>query len=320
MEPQPVDFATFSQHVEAWLTQMTTLYHEAPNHPMRDVLGQAIEQVRQGQATLKTEYQKTMDLIRERVDTVERTAAEVTQQLKDLEAQEAARAAAPIVPATPPIDPQLGFTLRQELLGRYPSTATVARAAMPAFHDFSAEYASAETSAPAASDSAGLPDAVVAGLLNLARVTSRDVVYHLGCGDGRVLISAASRFQARGFGVDSQAPVVEQARESIRKARLSSLVGVKSADPRQEDCSRATVVILSLGPAANEAVGLALRGRLKPGSRVVSADGALKSWPADQSVAVNDADAKTHRLHLWQIRAAAGGDSSIGSSGVEWDG
>lgn len=118
MQPPPIDIAAFHQHIEAWLAHMTALRAEAPDHPMRDVLDQALAQVRQGQATLKTEYQKAMDLIQGRVATVERIRAETMAKLEALPAEVAAKTAAQ-APAPPPVDPQLGFVLRQELLDRY---------------------------------------------------------------------------------------------------------------------------------------------------------------------------------------------------------
>lgn len=325
------DLAKFNQQINAWLTAIAEAQQEPMGAEPRQLLEQAIAQVKRGQEMFNANYAKEAAAFKQEMEAVERMNAQTLAEAEAIKKQvsEFKIPEPPPPPVPPPIDPQLGFTLRQELLDRYTPKAVTPQPARPVIQDFSAEYSSdpslsaefpARVPPPSTSaNPAELPDAVVAGLLQLAGVAARDVVYHLGCGDGRVLISAASRFHARGLGVDTQPAAVELARENIRKARLQSLVHVKSADPRQEECATASVVILSLGPQPNEAASLMLRRQLKPGARVVTADGPLKSWPADQSVDVTDTGGKAYRLHLWHIRAAAVGGSSIGSSGAEWD-
>lgn len=227
----------------------------------------------------------------------------------------------PVVPSTPvPLATQVGGAVAALLgLGRAPVTTR-----RMDLKDFSAEFHGEVSStadiaqvAPEPS-SAGLPAPVIAGLLQLAQVTSKDLIYHLGCIDGRVLISAASRFQAKGLGLNTQAAAIDLARENVRKARLQALISVKVADPRQEDCTRASIVVLSLGAQQNDELSVMLRRQLKPGARIVSHEGTFKNWPADKTVTITDADGKTYHLHLWHMRPA-GGPASIGGSGSVWD-
>ena len=96
-----------------------------------------------------------------------------------------------------------------------------------------AEPQKAHVSAPAAMapDLASMPEPVVAALVKMARITDGDVVCHLGCGDGRLLVRAASLHHVRGVGIDADSSNIDAAREKIRKARLQHLLTVQAGDP-----------------------------------------------------------------------------------------
>jgi SAM-dependent methyltransferase len=125
------------------------------------------------------------------------------------------------------------------------------------------------------------PQPVVDAMLRMARVTSTDVVYDLGCGDGRIPITAAQRYGARGVGIDIDPVRIEEAIENAKLAQVSDKVKFLTQDLFTSDFSEATVVTLYLLPSLNERLRPKLQG-LKRGTRVVSHAfdmGVL--WPPD---------------------------------------
>src|SRR5688572_30040382 len=106
-------------------------------------------------------------------------------------------------------------------------------------------------------------------MLTLAAVKSSDVVYDLGCGDGRIVIAAAREFGARGVGVDINPALVEEARRNAALARVEHLVTFRVEDALTTDVSDATVVTLYLLASQNVALRPALMKQLRPGARVV---------------------------------------------------
>jgi trans-aconitate methyltransferase len=113
---------------------------------------------------------------------------------------------------------------------------------------------------------------VVEAMLVMAGVTARDTVYDLGCGDGRIVITAARRFGARGVGVDISPDRIAEARYNARAAKVEHLVTFRVENLFETDVSRATVVALYLLPEVNVALRPRLLAQLAPGSRVVSHD------------------------------------------------
>ncbi|MBT9584033.1 class I SAM-dependent methyltransferase [bacterium] len=138
------------------------------------------------------------------------------------------------------------------------------------------------------------PSAVVEGMLDLAALTSRDTLYDLGCGDGRIVIGAAAR-GARAIGFDLDPGLIARCHENARLARCSHNVDFRVGNFFQVDLSEATVIALYLLTSVNRA----LRSRLvalRPGTRVVSHSFDMGDWPADCMVTV---DCK--QLYLWTI-------------------
>ena len=144
------------------------------------------------------------------------------------------------------------------------------------------------------------PDAVVEGMLKLANVTNSDTVYDLGCGDGRIVISAAKRYGARGVGVDINPERVEEARANARKAAVESLVKFEENDLFDADIRGATVVTLYLLPNVNMRLRPKLLKDLKPGSRVVSHSFDMEDWKPDKEEVVDG-----RHIFLWTIPAKA---------------
>lgn len=114
------------------------------------------------------------------------------------------------------------------------------------------------------------PQEVVEAMLKLARVTSRDVIYDLGSGDGRIPITAARVYGASGVGIDLDPALIREAQGNARKAGVAGKVRFLTADLFETDISPATVVTLYLTPFLNFQLLPKLNRELKPGTRVVS--------------------------------------------------
>src|SRR4030095_15611120 len=106
-------------------------------------------------------------------------------------------------------------------------------------------------------------------MLTLAGVTSRDVVYDLGSGDGRIPIAAARDFGARGVGIELNPKLVEQAKANAREAGVADKVSFRNEDLFEADFSDATVVTLFLWPEINLKLRTQLRATLRPAKRAV---------------------------------------------------
>jgi SAM-dependent methyltransferase len=110
----------------------------------------------------------------------------------------------------------------------------------------------------------------VDAMLRLAQVKKGDVVYDLGCGDGRIVIAAAARFGARGVGIEIDPELVARARENARRARVEHLVRFEQGDIFKADIREATVVTLYLLTMLNQKLRPKLLRELRPGTRIVS--------------------------------------------------
>jgi cyclopropane fatty-acyl-phospholipid synthase-like methyltransferase len=147
------------------------------------------------------------------------------------------------------------------------------------------------------------PEDVVERMLALAEVTRADVVYDLGCGDGRIPIAAAKRFGARGVGLDIDAALIARARESAKAAGVDRLVDFRVEDVLNADVSAATVVTLYLLSSSNERLRPMLRRQLKPGARIVSHAFSMgRSWSADKVDQFVSARGDEVTLYLWKVR------------------
>jgi SAM-dependent methyltransferase len=148
-------------------------------------------------------------------------------------------------------------------------------------------------------------EAAVQAMLKLARVKSTDVVYDLGCGDGRIVIAAAKTYGARGTGIDINPERIKEARENARKASLEKLVRFEENDLFEAGIHEATVVTLFLLPTVNLKLRPKLLKDLKPGTRVVSNTFDMGDWKADQETTVGTIDEEdtylSHRLYLWVV-------------------
>jgi len=127
------------------------------------------------------------------------------------------------------------------------------------------------------------PQPVVDAMLSMAGVGRNDVVYDLGCGDGRIVISAASKFGARGVGIDLDPRRIEEANAAARSAGVSERVRFVVQDLFKTDFSEASVLALYLFPELNAKLLPKIRTELRPGSRVVSYQFGIGDWIPDRT-------------------------------------
>ena len=126
------------------------------------------------------------------------------------------------------------------------------------------------------------PHEVVAEMLNMAEVNKDDVVYDLGCGDGRIVIVAAKQYGARGVGVDIDPQLIKVCRENARKVGVTGRVTFLLRDLFETDIREATVVALYLTPELNLQLRPKLFRELKPGTRIVSHEFDMGDWKPDR--------------------------------------
>jgi 2-polyprenyl-3-methyl-5-hydroxy-6-metoxy-1,4-benzoquinol methylase len=143
------------------------------------------------------------------------------------------------------------------------------------------------------------PQEVVDKMIELGGVKKGDVVYDLGSGDGRIVITAAKK-GARAVGFDVDGDLVKESRENIRKAGLEKSAEIKQQDILTVDLSPATVVTMYLLPDVNLKLKPNLLKQLKPGSRVVSHAFDMGDWKPDKTERVNG-----RTIYLWTIPAKA---------------
>jgi cyclopropane fatty-acyl-phospholipid synthase-like methyltransferase len=137
---------------------------------------------------------------------------------------------------------------------------------------------------------------VVDAMLDLAKVTKSDVVYDLGCGDGRIVVRAATRFGCRGVGVDLNPERVKEARANAMRANVTELTRFEVGDVFDFDFSAASVVTMYLLPSVNLKLRPRLQKELKPGTRLVSHDFHMGDWKAETV-----RDVGRSRIYLWTI-------------------
>ena len=141
------------------------------------------------------------------------------------------------------------------------------------------------------------PQEVVDAMLVLANVTAKDFVYDLGSGDGRIPITAAQKYGARGIGIDINPERIKEANENLAKAKVGDKVKFMNADLFETDISQATVVTLYLLPSLNIKLMPKLKA-LKPGTRIVSHSFDMGSeWPPEKTQEVNG-----RTIYYWTIK------------------
>jgi precorrin-6B methylase 2 len=146
----------------------------------------------------------------------------------------------------------------------------------------------------------------VRAMLKLAEVKKADIVYDLGCGDGRIVIAAAKTYGAHGVGIDIDPDRIQEARDNAKKAGVENLVRFEENDLFQANFREATVVTLFLLPSINLKLRPKLLEDLKPGTRVVSNTFDMGTWRPQKEQSLPGADddeigSLSHKFFLWKI-------------------
>lgn len=143
----------------------------------------------------------------------------------------------------------------------------------------------------------------VQAMLKLADVKKTDVVYDLGCGDGRIVIAAAKNYGAHGVGIDIDPKRIQEAKENARKAGVEDLVRFEENDLFKADIHEATIVTLFLLTNVNLRLRPKLLHDLQPGTRVVSNTFGMGDWKPEKVEALSDDEdyGLSHKFFLWTI-------------------
>ena len=145
------------------------------------------------------------------------------------------------------------------------------------------------------------PQEVVTAMLRLAHVKPGDLVYDLGCGDGRIVITAAKQYGTKAVGIDINPERIAEATENARTAAVTKLVQFRQGDLFEADISPASVVTLYLLPSVNLKLKPKLLHDLKPGTRIVSHGFDMGEWKPDKKDTVGG-----RNIYLWVVPEPTG--------------
>jgi tRNA G37 N-methylase Trm5 len=146
----------------------------------------------------------------------------------------------------------------------------------------------------------GTPYDVIDKMLDMASIRRSDVVYDLGCGDGRIVVAAATRFGCRGVGYDINPLRIKESLENVRKNRVERLVKIKQADIFELDLSEVDVVMLYLLPSMNTQLIPQLQ-QLKPGARIVCHNYDIEGMTYDNYAEVRSLeDGVKHYIYVYK--------------------
>jgi uncharacterized protein (TIGR03000 family) len=146
------------------------------------------------------------------------------------------------------------------------------------------------------------PDDIVNKMIELAGVTSNDVVYEPGCGDARITIAAVRSGAKRGVGIDIDPERVAESRANVKTAGLERKIEIRLGDALDiKDLSEATVVFLYMGEEFDMLLRPHLWRQLKVGTRIVSHRFKMGDWQPDKTVSVAGWDESEYLIHLWTI-------------------
>jgi SAM-dependent methyltransferase len=163
------------------------------------------------------------------------------------------------------------------------------------------------------------PYEVVNEMLKMAGVGKKDLLYDLGCGDGRIVITAAKEIGCQGVGIDIDPRRIEESKNNADLAGVTDKVKFLQQDLFEADFSKATVVTLYLLQTVNLELRPKILRVLKPGTRIVSHDFSMKEWKADKSTEVK-LERRSHSVYFWTVPANVSGTWNWNSpSGVGTD-
>jgi SAM-dependent methyltransferase len=139
---------------------------------------------------------------------------------------------------------------------------------------------------------------VVEKMLETAKVTKKDIVYDLGCGDGRIVVTAAKKYGCKSYGFDIDPARIKDSLANVKKNKMEKLVTIEKKDIFTLDLSKATVVTLYLLPDLNVKLIPQLK-KLPKGARIVSHDFAMRGVKPDKEITVEPEGDRKHTIYLW---------------------
>lgn len=145
------------------------------------------------------------------------------------------------------------------------------------------------------------PYDVVTKMLKMAKVEKKDVLYDLGCGDGRIVVTAARKKGCKGVGFDINPVRIKESLANVKKYRVEKLVKIEKKNIFDLDLSKATVISLYLLPELNLRL-VPQFNKMKPGSRIVSHDYGMEGYEPDEEISFTSReDGGEHTLYLWTV-------------------
>lgn len=158
------------------------------------------------------------------------------------------------------------------------------------------------------------PQDVVERMLQLAEVTSRDLVYDLGCGDGRIVITAARKYGAHGVGIDIEPYWVAESQSNAKKSGVEQLVTFSLQDAMTVDLTPATVVMLYLVHWSTSKLQPIIKRQVKAGTRIVSHSFGMDDWTAVKTEKFIDESGSARILNLWIVDDTSQSEDGGGSN------
>jgi tRNA G37 N-methylase Trm5 len=147
------------------------------------------------------------------------------------------------------------------------------------------------------------PQEVVERMLELAQVRKGDIVYDLGSGDGRIVVTAAQKYGVRAVGFEIDPARIKESQENIKKAGVGHLVEIRQQDIRTVDLAPASVLTMYLLPEVNLMIRPNIWKQMKAGSRIVSHDFDMGDWKPLKTENIKDSHNWDHTLYLWHVEA-----------------
>lgn len=146
------------------------------------------------------------------------------------------------------------------------------------------------------------PMVVVEKMLELGQVDTDDILFDLGCGDGRLVITAARKYGTRGVGIDIDPQRIEESNRAAREAGVEALVEFRLQDVMKADFSAATLVVLYLLPESNEILRPLLEAQLKPGTPVISHNYSIPGWEKNEInyLTLQDGTGQEHTIYVYK--------------------
>lgn len=147
------------------------------------------------------------------------------------------------------------------------------------------------------------PSDIVAKMLKLGEVGKDDIVYDLGCGDGRIVIAAVRDAKAlHGVGIDIDPERIKESKENVKKAKLDDKVDIRQGDVLEvKDIADASVVMIYMSDELGKLIEPRLKKLLQPGTRIVSHRFTLGDWKPEKTINVPGDDGEEYTLHLWIV-------------------